>query len=98
MEQVASVAPRGHQLLVKVETPDCWPLPFYLRGFPNVGYWSAPTSEMKGADVVIGTDELGERLCAPDAEPRYVASSFGLRPGVVLWIYVKEELWKKIVK
>jgi uncharacterized protein (TIGR03663 family) len=98
MEQVASVAPRGHQLLVKVETPDYWPLPFYLRGFPNVGYWSAPTTEMKGADVVIGTDEVGERLCAPDAEPRYVASSFGLRPGVVLWIYVKEELWKKIVK
>ena len=42
------------------------------------------------ADVVIGTDDIGQRLASPKANPRYTPHTFGLRPGVVLYAYIKE--------
>ncbi|MDB5319767.1 MAG: hypothetical protein JWN40_1398 [Phycisphaerales bacterium] len=98
MDQAAAASPKGKQMLVQVVAGDCWPLPFYLRGFANVGYWPAPPTDLGDPDVVIGTDEVGERLAGPAANPRYIAKPFGLRPGVVLYVYVKENLWKQLGK
>jgi hypothetical protein len=92
MDHLAAVSPKGRQILVQVVTPDCWPLPFYLRSYPNVGYWPSAPSDLGDADVVIGTDDIGDRLAGPNANLRYPAKPFGLRPGVVLYVYVKESL------
>jgi predicted membrane-bound mannosyltransferase len=95
MREVAQVAPDGERTYVQVVTADMWPIPFYLRGFPKVGYWTEAPPELNG-DVIIGTEEVWERLNAEGATRKYQASSFGLRPGVVLWIYVEENLWQKL--
>jgi uncharacterized protein (TIGR03663 family) len=92
MDHVAAVSPKHKQMLVQVVTADCWPLPFYLRSYPNVGYWPSAPSDLGDADVVIGTDDVGERLAGATAKPRYTAKAFGLRPGVILYVYVKEAL------
>jgi predicted membrane-bound mannosyltransferase len=92
MDHVAAVSPKGKQILVQVVTPDCWPLPFYLRSYPNVGYWPSPPDNLGDADIVIGTDDIGERLAGANASPRYAAKAFGLRPGVILYVYVKDSL------
>jgi predicted membrane-bound mannosyltransferase len=96
VEEVASVSPRGDGLIVDVVTTDCWPVPFYLRKFPHVRYPRDVVDYWKAPDVVIGTADDGERLSGADANPKYVPSSFGLRPAVVLWVYVREDLWDKL--
>jgi uncharacterized protein (TIGR03663 family) len=93
MEEIAAASADGHQVSIDVVTADCWPLPFYLRGFPNTAY-PHNAQQRRGADVIIGSAEDAEYLA--NSEVKYVASSFGLRPGVVLWIYVREELWEKM--
>jgi predicted membrane-bound mannosyltransferase len=95
MDEIAQVSPKGEKTYVQVVTADCWPIPFYLRQFTNVGYWTSPPAELSG-DVIIGTDEVWDRLNAEGATRKYQGSSFGLRPGVVLWMYVDQSLWEKL--
>jgi predicted membrane-bound mannosyltransferase len=95
MDEIARVAAKGERTYVQVVTGDCWPIPFYLRRFPNAGFWTTPPADLS-ADVIIGTEEVWERLNAEGAARKYHASSFGLRPTVVLWMYVEEGLWEKL--
>ncbi|HEY7119218.1 MAG TPA: flippase activity-associated protein Agl23 [Tepidisphaeraceae bacterium] len=95
MDEIARVGVQGRNVYVQVVTADCWPIPFYLRSFPRVGYWATPPEKLDG-DVIIGTQDVWERLNDPAAPRKYQASSFGLRPGVVLWIYVEQSLWDRL--
>jgi hypothetical protein len=95
IDEIASVSPLGSKISIDVVTADCWPVPFYLRGFSNVGYTTKLT-DYRVADVIIGTAEDGERLSGENANPKYFPSQFGLRPGVILTVYVREELWEKL--
>src|SRR5206468_12918718 len=83
MAEIAQVAPKGEKTYVQVVTADCWPIPFYLRSFTKVGYWQSPPAELNG-DVIVGSQEVWDRLNIEGATRKYRASSFGLRPGVVL--------------
>ncbi len=103
-EQLAALHPQGRELLIKVVSPDFdyWPLPFYLRRFPRVGYW--PKQDPKtgqivevipadpDADMVIASAEV-----APELEKRfrgrYFSETRGLRPAVHLIVYIRQELW-----
>lgn len=81
----------GHDTLiaVAVPTPDTWPLPWYLRKYRQVGYW--PRVEdipeaLKPAVVVVAADQGDE------ADERFGegkrASFFGIRPGVLLNVFL----------
>jgi uncharacterized protein (TIGR03663 family) len=96
MAQIAEVAPAGHKVHVQVVTPDCWPVPFYLRAFPHVGYFATPADTNLTADVLIGSEDLLSRINADAAPRRYTPTSFGLRPGVVLWLCVEESLQDRL--
>lgn len=86
-ERVARLAannPSGKNLRIAVVAADPWPLPWYLRQFPNVGFWQ-PGQNPGNADIFITSsdvsDELQERL--KDWRPEF----FGVRAEVlmVLW-------------
>lgn len=70
---------------VRVIAEEYWPLPWYLRGLPQVGYWSAAPAECDGALVIASV------ACAPDVRSRlhgdYRESFLGLRPGVVCVLF-----------
>ncbi|HRR33367.1 MAG TPA: TIGR03663 family protein [Kiritimatiellia bacterium] len=79
-------------IALAVPTPDTWPLPWYLRKYRNVGYWTRvvdipadlqPTVVVAAADQGDAADERfgrGKR-----------ASFFGIRPGVLLNLFVPEK-------
>lgn len=98
MDELAAVSPAGKKMYIAVVTADCWPIPFYLRSFPNVGYWNSLDDKAIGADVIIGDGDVADRLTDEKAKPHYVPSSFGLRPGVVLWTYVRQDLFDAMQK
>ena len=91
VEDIARVDPQGRAMLVRVITPDYWPLPWLLRRFSRVGYWPEIPEE-PDAPVIITSPDLQPAL---DKRLRgaYHVEYFGLRPEVLLLAYVRTDLW-----
>ena len=91
-EKLARVHPDGHAMLIKVMTPDYWPLPWYLRRFSRVGYWDAPPEDADAALIITKPELIDEvrRGCAGD----YVFSHYGVRPSVTLVAGVRRDLFE----
>jgi predicted membrane-bound mannosyltransferase len=70
---------------VRVIGEEYWPLPWYLRGLPGVGYWSTPPAECDGALLVVSAtqaDSVRARL-----RGQYRESFLGLRPGYLCIVF-----------
>jgi len=98
VEAIAAVAPEGSHLLVKVVAPggDYWPLPWYLRAYPRVGYWDAVPGDCDGAVVVTAED------CAPEVAARltgtYHEETHSIRAGALLRVFVRQDLWDAMLR
>ena len=69
---------------IAVVAADAWPLPWYLRKFPQTGFWQ-PGQETGPADFYITTTDLSDRL---QAELKNLNQEyFGARPGVLLLLW-----------
>ena len=97
VQELAAVHRDGKQLLVRVILPggDYWPLPFYLRDFPNTGYWGQPSEDVD-APIVI-TSPVFQALIAERLQDDYELSYFSLRPGVILIMFVQKDLWTEFM-
>jgi len=91
-----TVSPKGKELYIQViANPDeTWPLPFYLREYPNVGYWQDTDTlpEQPKPDIVIS---------APDEEMKpdaFLSEFYGLRPDTLLAIHVDTTLWNAFIE
>jgi len=96
---LAALHPARDRMLVTVIAPphEQWPLPWYLRAMPNVGYWTEPDSALAlGAPVVVSSPGHVERLDAVLGD-RYASEFFGLRPEVLLTLYVERGLWDRFL-
>ena len=104
MEQVAEVCPEGHNIYIQVICPagDYWPLPWYLRSFTNIGWWSDVDEQTPAAPVIIASPKLEPALIRklyelppPGQRPLYIPlfdSYTELRPGVELRGFVTKEI------
>ncbi|RPI23200.1 MAG: TIGR03663 family protein [Acidobacteria bacterium] len=101
VEQVARVAPEGRGLLIEVvaDPYSMWPLPWYLRRFPKVGYWEDPAQVPKGhvPGIVITTPELQPQLSA-GLDTDFQGEFYGLRPSVLMLIYIRRDLWERVLE
>jgi len=96
---LAAVHPDGDRMLVAVVAPpyEQWPLPWYLRAMPHVGYWTAPGDALSlGAPVVVTSLEHTAAMDAALGE-RYVSEFYGLRPDVLLVLHVERGLWERFL-
>jgi uncharacterized protein (TIGR03663 family) len=92
VEAAAAAAPEGTAMLIKVVAPpdETWPLPWYLRRFTRVGYWTGveEAGELGDAGAVVSSaafaEEIGERL-----GDGFELTYYGLRPEVLLALFVK---------
>jgi uncharacterized protein (TIGR03663 family) len=96
VEGIAAVSPEHERLLVKVvAAPDeTWPLPWYLRRFERVGYWTdaAGAGDVRDAPVVIASAGFAAAAARVLGEG-YQSAFYGLRPEVVLSLFVRRDLW-----
>jgi uncharacterized protein (TIGR03663 family) len=74
-----------------------WPLPWYLRTMTRVGYWmDARDAPDLTAPVIVSS--IGHAEMLDDAlGDRYVSEFFGLRPDVLLMLYVERGLWDRFL-
>ena len=68
-----------------------WPLPWYLRAYHRVGYFSKPPADLATWDIVIWDTQQGE-LPAVLLGERTVEYA-GLRPGVLLIVSIAPGVW-----
>lgn len=81
---LAAAAPAGP---VKVIAREYWPLPWYLRGRPETGYWTEPPADCDGALVFADAEQAG--AVRARLRGKYQESFLGLRPGFVLVVFVR---------
>jgi uncharacterized protein (TIGR03663 family) len=97
IRDLAAVHPDGLDMQVSVIAPpyEQWPLPWYLRTMPYVGYWPAPGDPLAlKAPVVVASTEDAAVLDGLLGD-RYVSEFYGLRPDVLLALYVERGLWDR---
>jgi len=97
LEELASVSKDGREMLIKVIAPaeETWPLPWYLRKFDRVGYWtsSEQVEALEPAECAILN--AGEARKRYEAElDSYVLQYYSLRPDVLMVLAIREDLWE----
>jgi uncharacterized protein (TIGR03663 family) len=106
IEEVARASPDGHNIYIQVICPagDYWPLPWYLRSFPNVGWWSDVDENVPSFSVIIASPSVVPALMRklyelPQGERNLYVPLFDsyteLRPQVELLGFVTKELWDR---
>jgi len=101
IDALADVHPEGKNLLLKVIAGpyEQWPLPWYLRKFGRVGYWTdgAAAGAIDQADLVIVSADQAETVQARLGKG-FRAEYFGLRPDVLLALFIPPNLWDRYKK
>jgi uncharacterized protein (TIGR03663 family) len=97
---VAARHPDRSGMLVKVVAGpyEQWPLPWYLRGMTRVGYWAtaAEAGRVDDAPVVIAAEDQAGAIGAALGD-RYVQEFYGLRPDVILAVFIERASWDRFI-
>jgi hypothetical protein len=98
---VSAVSPSGRSLLVHVIAPPdhTWPLPWYLRQYSRVGYWTGPepAALANSPALFVTTPDQGDVL-PTELAAGYVSEYYGLRPEVLLSLHIRKDLWERFLQ
>lgn len=101
VEDIAALAPEGRNMLIKVVAGpyETWPLPWSLRRFGRVGYWqdAAAAGDIGRPPAIISSAEEAAKI-GPALNADYQSEFYGLRPDVLLTLYVRNDLWESFLK
>jgi len=97
-EGIASIDPAGHQMRINVITPDAhdqWPLPWYLRRFDRVAYFTDVPANPDAPMIIFSSAAWPKLETLLKDKDNYQYEHVGLRPAVVLIVGIQVDLWKK---
>jgi uncharacterized protein (TIGR03663 family) len=96
---ISQADPRGAGVPVKIMAAggDYWPLPWYLRGFTNVGYYADVPDDPKAA-IIVNSPQFSVPLDARLTNDYADAGLFGHRPAVFLQLRVEKGLWNRYLE
>ncbi|MCP5118461.1 MAG: hypothetical protein GY953_47220 [bacterium] len=97
----------GHAVEVDIfSTANLWPLPWYLREFPNVRWWRGVSGDTPLAPIILATPEMEAALVermyespAPGQSELYMHmfdERLDLRPGVEVRGFIPKSLWDRL--
>jgi thiamine biosynthesis lipoprotein len=108
VNQAVNASSDGNQTRIHViaADDDYWPLPWYLRGLTQVGYWNYVDESANTASIIIANTEHETQLqeilysgSAPGMRHLYIPlfeNDLNLRPGVSWRGYIRKDLWDRI--
>ena len=101
VHDLAAQHPDRSRMLVKVVAGpyDQWPFPWYARDLTRVGYWNraADAGAFTGVPVILASAENAADVDTAVGDG-YVSEFYGLRPGVLLTLYVERNLWNQFME
>ncbi|MEN8127431.1 MAG: flippase activity-associated protein Agl23, partial [Planctomycetota bacterium] len=107
VEKAVQVTAEGKETLVHIigADRDYWPLPWYLRNYSKVGYWSEIDPSICGSPLILANAEHEQELLemlysVPEAGHKHLyillfEDSLELRPGVEWRGYIRKDLWDR---
>lgn len=98
-EEIAAVSPDGNAIHISVISPenDYWPLPWYLRRFPNVAYYThTDDPAIQKSAIIMLNGEMEETIEKLGGNRKN--DYFGLRPDVLFVALIRQELWDKFIE
>lgn len=94
--EIEAVSPKGRNMYIQIvaDPKQTWPLPFYLRNNPNVGYWidSSLVPAAPQPDIIISAQEF--KTASDDYRTQYYA----LRPNTLLALHIHHSLWARFIE
>ena len=105
MDRLAQRTPQANDLLIHVVAENYWPLPWYLRHFnpDHVGYWRKAgqwredSATLPPPALVLFTSDFQADVDAGLRAQYNKQMICGLRPGVFLQVYVRDDLWPAMI-
>ena len=90
IEAIAAANPAKKDIGITVESPEHWPLPWYLREYTHVGYWGhiVDTSE----PIVIAHESQIQEATRRLGGKYRLFSTHVLRPGNTLLMFVRKDV------
>jgi uncharacterized protein (TIGR03663 family) len=83
-----AAAARAPDQPIHVISEEYWPLPWYLRGIPRVGFYTTPPENCDGALVIVSASQAD--AVRAKLQRRYRESFLGLRPGFACILFTPE--------
>lgn len=71
--------------VIRVIAEEYWPIPWYLRAMPKVGYWTTPPADCDGALVIVSQTQ--REIVRARLRGNYRETMLGLRPGVLCVVF-----------
>ena len=107
VEELAKVHPDGREMQIQFICPDhdYWPLPWYLRSFPNIAWWNKVDNDVASAPLIIASPRVEASLnnkfyvVTPLEDRQMYFFLFDepyymwLRPKIKLLGLVRKDLW-----
>jgi len=97
LSELRAVMPSGTLEPAAVIGRDYWPLPWYLRAFEKVGYWSDPPSDLATYPLVLAMPEAADAV-SQTLENTHAFLPRGLRDEVPVYLYVRNDIWEDWMK
>ncbi|MDA1065304.1 MAG: TIGR03663 family protein [Verrucomicrobia bacterium] len=83
----------GNMIRIDVAGTEYWPLPWYLRDYPRIGYWSELPSNSAAPIKILSFS--GEEEVPEFDEDKFISELRGLREGVFLLMFIEKGLWER---
>jgi hypothetical protein len=97
---IAALHPDRSGMLVKVIAGpyEQWPMPWYFRRMTRVGYWTsaADAGRLEDAAIIVASQDQAGSVSAALGD-RYVQEFYGLRPDVVLTVFIERASWDRFI-
>ena len=88
--KVAELLAGNEDAVIQVVSADSWPLPWYLRKFPHVGYWTDASTPLTGQVLVLSADVAAAAL---GNYPAYhLVGMYGTRPEMLSFVFARDKI------
>lgn len=95
LRELQNIAPDDNFNVLVINRDEGWPLPWYWRDIKSVEYRSTIPAQID-ARVIVAESEMQSAIEAKfDGETYRMQGPFGLRPGVLLNMWVEQSLWDR---
>lgn len=90
IQEIAAGNPAGKDIGITVMSPEHWPLPWYLRDYPNVGYWGKVVDTTQ--PIILAHVDQKAEVDQRFGDKYRAISEHDLRPGNRLVLYLRKDL------